>query len=162
MKSMLLCLSIFSSFLLLAQEVFTKNFFSINTEERNSKKVVFSKKYTDSSSSFLLTVKNERSKDYTGCKWISTLSNNELDYFVDALNNIEEGVDFECPLFTLKYKRNRINVNFKHTKCTSEHKLYYFQKSCKRTLSFVLKNDQIPDIVNKLNSALNEFEFVKQ
>ena len=162
MKSMLLCLSIFSSFLLLAQEVITKNIFSVNTEGRNSKKVIFSKKFTDSSSSFLLVVKNERSKDYTGCKWISNLSKNELDYFVSALDNIEEGIDFECPLFTLKYKRNRINVDFKHAKCTSEHKLYYFQKSCKRTLSFVLKNDQIPALVDKLNGALNEFEFVKQ
>jgi len=162
MKSLLLLfLSIFSSVVLLAQAVITKNIISIDTQEKNAKTILFAKQLTNSSTSFLLKAKNETSKDYSKCKWESTLSKDELEYFVDALEVIELGTDFECSLFKLKYKKNKLNVQFNDTKCTSEHKIYYFQKSCKRALSFVLKPNQLDMVINKLDHALNDNQLAK-
>jgi len=162
MKPLFLFLSIFISVQLLSQEVITQNIITIDTQEKNKKTVLFAKQLTNLNASFLLKAMNKTSKDYTGCKWVSTLSEDEVEYFADALENIEVGTDFECSLFKLKSKKNRINVEFKNTRCTSEHKLYYFQESCKRSLSFVLKFDQLDILINKLNDALNDDRLVKQ
>lgn len=158
---LLLFLSIFSSVVLLAQEVITKNIISIDTHEKNAKTIIFAKQLINSNTSFLLKAKNETSKDYNGCKWVSTLSKDELRYFVDALEFIELGTDFECSLFKLKFKKDRLNIQFNDTRCTSEHKIYYFQKSCKKSLSFVLKPNQLDMLINKLDYALNDDRLAK-
>ena len=158
-RLLLLFLSIFSSVVLLAQEVITKNIISIDTYEKNTKTILFAKQLANSNTSFLLKAKNETSKDYNGCKWLSTLSKDELEHFVEALETIELGADFECSLFKLKSKKDRLNVQFNNTKCTSEHKIYYFQKSCKRSLSFILKLNQLDMLIDKLNHALNDGQF---
>jgi hypothetical protein len=131
-------------------------------KKKNKKTVQFSKQLSDFNTSFLLKAMNKQSKDYTGCKWVSNLSEDDVEHFADALDNIEGGNDFECSSFKLKSKKNRINVEFKDARCTSEHKLYYFQESCKRSLSFVLKLDQLDMLINKLHGALNDDRLVKQ
>tara|TARA_B100000902_G_C27193411_1_gene855124 strand:- start:608 stop:1054 length:447 start_codon:yes stop_codon:yes gene_type:complete len=146
---------------LLAQEVIIKDIISIDTHEKNAKTILFAKKVANSSTSFLLKAKNETSKDYSKCMWESTFSKDEIEYFVDALEVIELGTEFECHLFKLKYKKDKLNVHFNDTKCTSEHRIYYFQKSCKRSLSFVLKTDQLDFLINKLDHALNDNQLAK-
>ena len=153
---LLLFLSLFSSVVLLAQAVITENIISIDTYEKNAKTILFAKQFTNSNTSFLLKAKNETSKDYNGCKWVSTLSKDEIEYFVDALEVIELGTDFECSLFKLKFKKDILNIQFNNTRCTSEHKTHYFQKSCKRSLSFILKLNQLNMLIDKLNHALND------
>ena len=162
MKPLLLFISIFISCQLLSQEVITHKIIAIDTQEKNKKTVQFSKQLTNLNTSFLLKAMNKKSKDYTGCKWVSNLSEDDVEHFADALDNIEGGTNFECSSFKLKCKKNRINIEFKDARCTSEHKLYYFQESCKRSLSFVLKLDQIDMLINKLNGALNDDRLVQQ
>ena len=82
-------------------------------------------------------------------------------YFLDALTSIEEGSTFECSLFVLRYKTNKLMIKFNKTKCTSEHKTHYFQKSCNRSLNFVLHKNQIIEVVNILQNNL-EKHFVKK
>ena len=162
MKALILPFAIFSSVALYAQAIITKNIISIDTKEKNAKTIIFAKKHTEYNTYFVLQAKNETSKDFSKCKWTSNLTQDEVAYFANALSEIEKGTTFECSLFILKYKKNRINVSFNNTKCTSEHKIYYFQKSCKRSLSFILHTNQIVDIISSLNNALNKEHFTKK
>jgi hypothetical protein len=162
MNPLLLFLSIFISVQLLSQEVITQDIITLDTQEKNKKTVLFSKQLTNLNTAFLLKAMNKTSKDYTGCKWVSTLSEDEVEYFANALENIEGGDNFESSSFKLKSKKNRINIEFKDARCTSEHKLYYFQESCRRSLSFVLRFDQLDILINKLHGALNDDRLVKQ
>jgi hypothetical protein len=156
MKSLLLPLAIFSSVVLFAQEVITKDIVYITTKEKNSKTILFTKKITNKETSFSLEANNETSKDYSKCKWVTDMSARELKYFVDELTDIELGSTFECSLFKLRYKNNKINIKFNNTKCTSEHKMFYFQESCNRSLTFVLYQNQLEVVANSLNNAIGE------
>ena len=152
MKSLLLPLAIFSSVVLFAQEIITKDIVSINTKEKNSKTILFTKKISNNKTSFILEANNKTSKDYSKCKWVTDISSGELKYFVDELVALEPGISFESSLFHIIYKKDKIKVKFIDTKCTSEHKTHYFQESCKRTLQFVL----LPQQVLTLNSSINK------
>ena len=152
MKSLLLSITICTSLLVQSQTTITKDIVSITTQEKNSKTILFTKKISNNKTSFVLKVNNETSKDYSKCKWVTDVSDGELKYFVDELVALELGMSFECSLFHLVHKKNKIKVKFIDTKCTSEHKTYYFQESCKRTLQFVL----LPQQVLTLNSSINK------
>ena len=155
MKSLLLPLAIFSSVVLFAQEV-TKDILSINTREKNAKTILFESQTTNQDSYYTIKARNETSKDFSKCKWSSRFSENEFKYFVDELTNIELGSTFECSLFKLRYKNEKINIKFNNTKCTSEHRTFYFQESCNRSLTFVLYKNQLESVTTRLNNAIDE------
>ncbi|MAW20971.1 MAG: hypothetical protein CMD16_01075 [Flavobacteriales bacterium] len=155
MKKMSLLLAIISSISLFSQEIITKEIFTLQTKEKNSKTILFSSQERSQDFYYIIKAKNETSKDFSKCKWLSRLSVGDFMYFLDALASIEEGSTFECSLFLLKYKNNKLNIKFNKTKCTSEHKTHYFQKSCNRSLNFVLYESQIKDIINKLQENLD-------
>ncbi len=46
---------------------------------------------------------NESSKDFTKCKWITSLTHSELSLFVNKLDLLENGVDFDCSSFRINY-----------------------------------------------------------
>jgi hypothetical protein len=156
MKSLLLPLAIFSSALLFAQEVITKDIIRINTKEKNAKTILFVSHTTNQDSYYIINASNETSKDFSKCKWTSRLSENEFKYFVDELTNIELGSTFECSLFKLRYKKEKINIKFNNTKCISEHKTFYFQESCNRALTFVLYKNQLESVNTRLNNVIDE------
>ena len=46
----------------------------------------------------------------------------------------------------------KIKVKFKKTKCISDHKVFYFQESCNRSLNFIIYQQQIEGILGELDS----------
>ena len=162
MKKLLLPVAILSSIVLFAQGLTKKHIISINTYEKNEKTILFEKQTSDNSISFALKAENKSSKDFAKCKWITSLSKEELMYFVDALEALEVGSSLESSLFNFVYKKNKIKIKIKDTKCTSEHKTYYFQQSCNRILSFVILPNEVPKILSALKQTIREIEYVSK
>jgi hypothetical protein len=103
---------------------------------------------------------NESSKDFTKCKWITSLTHSELSLFVNKLDLLEKGVDFDCSSFRINYRKNKVVINIHDTKCTSEHKTFYFQESCNRKLTFSLRGDQISILIKDLRKSLEQEQLV--
>ena len=160
MKKLLLPLVLLITISVLPQAVTTSKITSINTLERNSKTIFFFKQANNNNTSFLIKAMNESSKDFTKCKWITSLTNSELSLFVNKLDLLENGVDFDCSSFRINYKKNKVVINIHDTKCTSEHKTFYFQESCKRKLTFSLRVDQISILIKDLRKSLEEEQLV--
>jgi hypothetical protein len=160
MKKLILPILISSFFLSFGQENITKDVLRINTHERNSKNILFEKKTSVDDISFVLKAENQSTKDFTKCKWITLLSAEELIDFLDVLENIDIGSSVENSVFKIAHKKNRIKVQIKNTKCTSEHKVYYFQQSCKRELSFIILPNETSEIISVLKKTIVEINYV--
>ena len=160
MKKLLLPLALFITISVLSQGITTSKITSINTLERNSKKIFFFKQANNNNTSFLLKAMNESSKDFTKCKWITSLTHSELSLFVNKLDLLENGVDFDCSSFRINYRKNKVVINIHDTKCTSEHKTFYFQESCNRKLTFSLRGDQISILIKDLQKSLEQEQLV--
>jgi hypothetical protein len=80
--------------------------------------------------------------------------------FLDVLENIDIGSSVENSVFKIAHKKNRIKVQIKNTKCTSEHKVYYFQQSCKRELSFIILPNETSEIISVLKKTIVEINYV--
>jgi hypothetical protein len=162
MKKLLLPLALFITISVFSQGVTTSRITSINTLERNSKTILFFKQGNNKNTSFLLKAMNKSSKDFTKCKWITSLTHSELSLFVNKLDLLEEGVDFDCSSFRINYRKKKVVINIHDTKCTSEHKTFYFQESCNRKLTFSLKVDQISILIKDLRKSLEQEQLVKK
>jgi len=160
MKKLLLPLALFITISVLSQGITTSKITSINTLERNSKTIFFFKQANNNNTSFLLKAMNESSKDFTKCKWITSLTHSELSLFVNKLDLLENGVDFDCSSFRINYRKNKVVINIHDTKCTSEHKTFYFQESCNRKLTFSLRADQISILIKDLQKSLEQEQLV--
>ena len=160
MKKLLLPLALFITISVLSQGITTSKITSINTLERNSKKIFFFKQANNNNTSFLLKAKNESTKDFTKSKWITSLTHSELSLFVNKLDLLENGVDFDCSSFRINYRKNKVVINIHDTKCTSEHKTFYFQESCNRKLTFSLRADQISILIKDLKKSLEQEQLV--
>ena len=143
-----------------AQETLTKNIITFSTIEKNEKTILLSKQTTSNSINYVLSAKNKTSKDFNKCKWVSRLTKKELEYFAVTLLKIKERETIETNFITLKFKNEKIHVYFKNTKCTSEHKTHYFQKSCNRELSFIVLQNQIKKLVKTLKEDFEQDIFV--
>lgn len=162
MKKILLPLALFITISVFSQGVRTSRITSINTLERNSKTILFFKQGNNNNTSFLLKAMNKSSKDFTKCKWITSLTHSELSLFVNKLDLLEEGVDFDCSSFRINYRKKKVVINIHDTKCTSEHKTFYFQESCNRKLTFSLRVDQISILIKDLRKSLEQEQLVKK
>jgi hypothetical protein len=160
MKKLLLPLALFITISVLSQAITTSKITCINTLERNSKTIFFLKLASSSNISFLLKAMNESSKDFTKCKWITSLTHSELSLFVNKLDLLENGEDFDCSAFRINYRKNKVVINIHDTKCTSEHKTFYFQESCNRKLTFSLRADQISILIKDLQKSLEQEKLV--
>ena len=151
MKSLLLSLTLTLTVSAFSQSVITRKIFAFETLERNSKTIQISKQTQDEGFSYILIAENETSKDYVSCKWKTEISINELALFAKMLKELNVGDSYESNLFDLDVKKSKIKVKFKKTKCISDHKVFYFQESCKRSLHFVIYEKQIEGIVKELD-----------
>jgi len=151
MKSLLLSLTLTLTISVFSQSVITRKIFAFETLERNSKTIQISKQTQDEDFSYILIAENETSKDYVSCKWKTEISINELALFAKMLKELNVGDSYESNLFDLDFKKNKIKVKFKKTKCISDHKTFYFQESCNRSLHFVIYEKQIEGIVTELD-----------
>ena len=162
MKKILIPILFFCSFVLSAQETLTKNIIAFKTIEKNQKTIIFSKRITSHNINYVLSAENKTSKDFNKCKWVSLLTKKELEYFSVTLVKIKQGETIETNFVTLKAKNNRVSVHFNHTKCTSEHKTHYFQKSCNRELSFIVQQNQIEELTKTLTKDVEQDILVNQ
>lgn len=160
MKKLLLPLALLITISVLPQGVTTSKIASINTLERNSKTIFFFKQANNNNTKFLLKAMNESSKDFTKCEWITSLTYSELSLFVNKLDLLENGVDFDCSSFRINYRKNKVVINIHDTKCTSEHKTFYFQETCNRKLIFSLGADQISILIKDLQKSLEQEQMV--
>ena len=152
MKNLMLVFATLCSISLMAQTQNIKKIASFVTSEKNEKSIWFSKKTEGENISFLLSAENRTSKDFAKCKWESAISKKQLKQLIKALESVDTGVSVESSIFHLTLKKNEIKVQINKTKCISGHKTFYFQKSCKRELSFIISTN----LVNRLISTLKE------
>ena len=162
MKKTLIPILFLCSFVLSAQETLTKDIIAFNTIEKNEKTILFSKQTTSNSINYVLSAENKTSKDFNKCKWVSRLTNQELESFAVTLAKIKQGETIKTNFVTLKFKNEKIHVYFKNTKCTSEHKTHYFQKSCNRELSFIVQQNQIQELTKTLGKDIKQDILVNQ
>jgi len=162
MKKILISILFLCSFILSAQETVTRDLITFNTIEKNKKIILFSKQTTSNNIHYVLNAQNKTSKDFNKCKWVSYLTKKELEYFAVTLAKIKQGEIIETNFFTLKSKNNRVRVYFNNTKCTSEHKTHYFQKSCNRELSFTVQQSQIEELTKTLTKDVEQDILVNQ
>ena len=151
MKSLLLSLILILNISVFSQSVITSKIVAFETLERNSKKIQIAKRIQGEIVSYILKAENKTSKDYVSCKWKTEISIYELALFAKMMKELNVGDLYESNLFDLDFKKNKIKVNFKKTKCISDHKVFYFQESCKRSLHFVIYKKQIEGIVKELD-----------
>ena len=152
MRATLFILSIFSSLSFLGQIV-TKEFFQIQTSEKNAKTILFHKQYTDLHESFLITAFNKSSNDFTNCSWKVKLSVACLKEMYNALSEISfnDNSQITYKNFSVKVKKKKVRVIFFNSSCLNEHSTSYFQKSCNRELSFEIKSEQINSFIQIFN-----------
>lgn len=160
MRKLILPILSFSFFLSFGQGKIIQEIISVKTHDTNSKNILFEKETLENDISFILKAENQSSKDFTKCKWITLLSVEELMDFLDVLENIEIGSSVENSVFKISYRKNKIKFHIKNTKCTSDHKVYYFQKSCKRELSFIILPDETSEVISALKQAISETNYV--
>ena len=162
MNKILIPILFLCSFVLSAQETFTKDIIAFNTIEKNKKTILFSKQTINNSINYVLSAKNKTSKDFNKCKWASRLTKKELEYFAVTLLKIKQEETIENHFITLKFKNEKIHIYFKNTKCTSKHKTHYFQKSCNRELSFIVQQNQIKELAQTLIKDIEQDILVTQ
>jgi len=152
MKPLLLILSILSSFSIFGQIV-TKEFFQIQTSEKNAKTIIFHKQSIDLNESFFIAALNKSSNDFTKCSWEVKLS---IDCFKElylALSeiNFDDNSQVIYKNLSVKVKKGKVRVSFSNSSCLNEHSISYFQKSCNRELSFPINSEQINSFVQVFN-----------
>ena len=155
MKPILLILSIFSSFSIFGQTV-TKEFFHIETSDRNAKKIIFHKQSIDLNESFLITAFNKSSNDFTSCSWKVKLSVDCLKELHQELSeiNFDDNRKITYKNFSIKVKKSKVRVSFFNSTCLNEHSTSYFQKSCNRELSFAISPQQINSFIKVFDSKI--------
>ena len=148
MKPILLILSIFSSFSIFGQIV-TKEFFQIQTADKNAKTIIFHKQSIDLNKSFLITALNKSSNDFTSCSWEVKLSIDCLKELYQALSEINFDVNSQIIYknISVKVKKGKVRISFLNSSCLNEHSISYFQKSCNRELSFPINPEQINSFI---------------
>jgi hypothetical protein len=152
MKITLLILSIFS-YLSVFGQIVTKEFFQVQTADKNEKTIIFQKQYIDLNESFLITAFNKSSNDFTKCTWEVELSIDCLKELYLALSeiNFDDNSQVIYKNISVKVKKGRVRISFLNSICLNEHSISYFQKSCNRELSFPIKPEQINSFVQVYN-----------
>jgi len=99
--------------------------------------------------SFLITALNKSSNDFTSCTWEVKLSIGCLKELYQVLSeiNFDDNSQILYKNLSVKVKKGRVRITFFNSSCLNEHSISYFQKSCKRELSFPIKPDQINSFV---------------
>ena len=154
MKNLItLLLSCFFTTVLLSQENKIEIITSFETSEKNAKTIILAKEEKSNNINFGVIAENKSTKEYRKCKWVTSITLKQLDFLMNSLESIEEIKLVENSVFKIKKKKGKIAITVKNTKCTSEHKLYKFQKKCNRELKFVIKNNNIQKILAELKKS---------
>jgi len=162
MKTTLLIISIFSSLSVFGQIV-TKEFFQIQTADKNAKTIIFHKQSIDLNKSFLITALNKSSNDFTSCSWEVKLSIDCLKELYQALSeiNFDDNSQIIYKNLSVKVKRGRVRITFFNSSCLNDHSISYFQKSCNRELSFPINPQQINSFIKLFDDEVIDMIAVK-
>ena len=157
MKPFFFILSIFS-YLSVFGQIVIKEFFKIQTSDRNAKTIIFHKQSIDLNESFLITAFNKSSNDFTNCSWKVNLSVDCLNKMYHELSDIsfDDNRQIIFKNFSVKVKNSKARIIFFNSSCLNEHSTSYFQKSCNSELSFGINYSQINSFVKIFNDKFSK------
>ena len=160
MKKIMIALSLFISTSLYSENYIIKEIIRFNSNEKNSKSIFFSKKINSENVTYLLSAENKTSREFAKCKWETVISKIDLKNLIEALESINNASVIKSNAFDISVQKDKIKFKIKRTKCTSEHKTFYFQKSCKKDLNFVISLTIIPELIFALKESIEKNEFI--
>ena len=151
MKRFILLLSIFifcasnSISQELKQEIFVLDF-----SPSNSKKFIV----LERNNQYIFKAINKEKREVQRCKWNVTLNKKQIENFKNSLELLIENNknEDETHLYKLIRKKDEIKLLFKNSKCSAEHKLYYFQKDCNRNFVIKMKVIECKRLLYNLNN----------
>ena len=151
MKRLLLLLSIiiFCSSNSISQELEQK-IFVLDFTKSNSKKFIVLEK----NNQYIFKAINKEKREIQRCKWNVTLNKKQIEDFKNSLELLIENNENEdeSRLYKLIRKKDEIKLLFKNSKCSAEHKLYYFQKDCNRNFVMKMKIIEFKRLLYNLNN----------
>lgn len=151
MKRLILLLSIiiFCVSNLISQELKQK-IFVLDFTKSNSKKFIV----LERNNQYIFKSINKEKREVQRCKWNVTLNKKQIENFKNSLELLIENNENEddAPLYKLTRKKDEIKLLFKNSKCSAEHKLYYFQKDCNRNFVMKMKIIEFEKLLYNLNN----------
>ena len=129
----------------LEQEIFVLDF-----SKSNSKKFII----LENNNQYIFKAINKEKKEIQSCEWKMTLNIQQIEKLKNSLellieNNEKEDEDH---LYKLTRKKDEIKLLFKNSKCSAEHKMYYFQKDCNRNFVVKMKVIECEKLLSNLNN----------
>ena len=150
MKRLLLLLSIiiFCSSNSISQEL-EQEIFVLDFSKSNSKKFIV----LEINDQYIFKAFNKENKEVQRCKWKITLNNKQIKELQKSLELLLENhkKEDESHLYELIRKKDAIKLLFKNSKCSAEHKTYYFQKDCNRNFVIKMKAIEFEKLLYNLN-----------
>ena len=125
--------------------------------DKNSKTIVLKKQKINNERFFIFKAFNKKTHDIQTCVWQTKLDVKKTKILINQLselsihNKIKEGYFYKLIL-----KNNFVKLIFKHSKCIGEHKLFYFQKDCKRNFSLKMSKEDSKRLLLIINNHLKE------
>ena len=151
MKRLILLLSIiiFCVSNSISQELKQK-IFVLDFTKSNSKKFIV----LERNNQYIFKAINKEKREVQRCKWNITLNKKQIENFKNSLELLIENNDNEDEdrLYKLTRKKDEIKLSFKNSKCSAEHKLYYFQKDCNRNFVMKMKIIEFEKLLYNLNN----------
>lgn len=151
MKRLILLLSIiiFCVSNLISQELKQK-IFVLDFTKSNSKKFIV----LERNNQYIFKSINKEKREVQRCEWNVTLNKKQIENFKNSLELLIENNENEddAPLYKLTRKKDEIKLLFKNSKCSAEHKLYYFQKDCNRNFVMKMKIIEFEKLLYNLNN----------
>ena len=126
-------------FLITPLLVFTQNskeIFKLEFSKLNTKRLLVTQ---NQNNNYVFKSYNKEKQDIQKCKWKVELNKNKILKLILEIENVMENKikKSEGYFYKINRKKNKIIVIFKKSKCTSDHKIYYFQKDCNK--EFIIK-----------------------
>ena len=114
--------------------VFTQNskeIFKLEFSKFNTKRLIVTQ---NQNNNYVFSSYNEEREDIQKCKWKVELDKKKTLKLILELENVMENKtkNSEGNFYKIIRQKDKIKLIFKNSKCTSEHKLYYFQKECNK------------------------------
>ena len=129
----------------LEQEIFVLDF-----SKSNSKKFIV----LEINDQYIFKAINKEKREVQRCKWKIILNNKQIKELQKSLELLLENdkKKYKSHLYELIRQKDDIKLLFKNSKCSSEHKKYYFQKDCNRNFVIKMKAIEFERLLYNLNN----------
>ena len=132
--------------------VFTQNYkeiFKVEFSEFNNKRLIVTQ---NQNNNYIFSSYNKEKQDIQNCNWKVELDKkkilkltHEIESVIENKTKISEGY-----FYKIFRKKDKIKLIFKNSKCTSEHKLYYFQKDCNKEFTMKMSITEYKKLIFSL------------